>query len=288
MNWLKWQWYRTEGWLESRLSSHRWAWFVSGIGGTVLGVLLTPFKIMFKPAEFCWLDASMYLISVILTLGGFILAIIALRQMVDRPGTIEEVIYKAALMIEDLRKHHEGKGPNSLEILIFCEYPVLGSLSARGTYAYQEFNRVLNGTVDTESPFYLRVVVAENWNPRLRQYAKGLGLSDHLNDAVTDNIVFLKRLAGYIVSGRAIGVKTKAFPKYQAIIAGTRTQEGAFGPIVGIVFFAIESAVNGVGAAPAFSGPVCILSWKTQDVVVLDAISRFAYELCKPPSTPLG
>ena len=286
-------WWLIEGWLETTINRHRWAWLLSGIAMAVIALGFSSARFWLCDPPHHTLDSALEIVSFILalliTLGGFILAILALRQIIDRPLSLEEVLYKATDMIKNRIDDETSSGDKDYFLSIYTEYPVNGAMSLQGNNTYDKYYKILLSCTNHDSPFYLEIIVPPDWPDKIKKYQTIYGFNEKIYaDAVKHNRNFLKRTE----SCRDVPQKPDAnkeifcsvkettngdFPKYQAIIIGEHKHDRAQGkrilsPKEGIIFFALESIQP---KAPNRSHDVNILAWKTHDANILNDVIIF-------------
>jgi hypothetical protein len=237
--------WRLEGGITRNLRSNRSSYLSVGLILLVIGIASSYMKLQWWPqSSYFRLDTLMYVVGTVLTAGGFLLAIFALFEIIDRPGDIEEILRKATNMIEDTLNDPDNRDGNRF-LLLAAEYPLIGALSVRETHPYKQFKRVLLRRI-VQKDLYLKVVIPQNWATELEGYKDEFQLDNEiLEEANKDNSVFIKKLdEASLQSGATVRIhRVESYPRYQAVILGWR-DNGILTPQQGIVFFAIRSEIK--------------------------------------------
>lgn len=311
----------TLGWscdrfLSAQVHQRRGLWIILAGLCLLIGVLLSLYRSLWSSSSaYGLVDAGLYVVALVLTAGGFILAIFSLAEYLNRPGCIEQVLYKAPRMI-DAKVSHAKRHGDEVFVSTLTEYPVQGALSARSSRAYALYRVALEAAVGPNNHVYSLAMYATDWRDRLAQYATTYNLQHNLEAAAKDNEGACAFLVANPQRGDAECCPPQQMPQYQAIVVGRVKRCGDGSPVVlapheGIVFCAIEGGLEERPAAVPPSGPaprsfaptprghvdagahggedrvtgeggvlgpraVVILRWMTSHERILDAIIKYA------------
>jgi len=129
-----------------------------------------------------WLKIASSTSTWLFTYLGLLLAVYSIKGLSDRPGNINEVLLKAADLLEE--------APVSNRVVtLLCEYPGWGALTERTTTAYRRFVSVWENVLKEECN--TRVVLVSptlaGMEKYIRKYAKDYHSEDEIQAAIKSN-----------------------------------------------------------------------------------------------------